>query len=301
MKSKVLLIAFLLPVKLFCQSLQPEVYLFAKYETESMSKFVNNQPMNKEDSAACSKLVDYADKIKYEISDNVKYSITGLRGEFLVIVFRNPVTNQIVPVASGNLTSVEIKNESNKSIYTKLLSNPAGNYLTIELSEVTDFSQAYSINKVSILYNGNTTPRDFYFQYLSRFSSYGNIIKHSPVGFWFPVGQFGTDFKKTSQGIIFNTLPLGVAFGTKYNFSNNFYIGVSYSFDYTITKSDDPTNAYSFNSFSHGPIIDFGDYFHVGYNWFANLTNNSSNDRQPFIVVGIGVKFLDILKNKQSK
>jgi hypothetical protein len=266
-----------------------------------MTKFVNNLAMTKEDSSACSKLVDYAYKIKKEMSDKAKYNITGIGSDFLIIVFRNTLTNQIVPVASGNLNSVEIKDEENKTIYTKSLSNQVGNYLPIELSEVTGFSQAYSINKVSILYNGSTTPTEFYFRYLSRLSSYGNLIKHSPVGFWFPVGQFGTDFKKTPQGIIFNTMPLGVAFGTKFNFSNDFYIGLSYSFDYTITKSNDSTNTFSFNSFSHGPILDFGDYIQVGYNWFANLTNNSSNNRQPFFVVGIGVEFLDILKNKQSK
>lgn len=301
MKNKALLIVFLFPLQLFCQNLQPEVYLFTKNETSSMTKFVNNLDMTKEDSSACSKLVDYADKIKREMSDKAKYNITGLGNDFLVLVFRNTVTNQIVPISRGNLNSVEIKNEENKTIYIKPLSNLVGNYLTIELSEVTGFSQAYSINKISILYNGSATPTDFYFRYLSRFSSYGNIIKHSPVGFWFPIGQFGTDFKKTPQGIIFNTMPLGVAFGTKVNFSNDFYVGLSYSFDYTITKSNDATSTFSFNSFSHGPILDFGDYIHVGYNWFANLTNNSTNNRQPFIVVGIGVKFLDILKNKPSK
>lgn len=301
MKNKVLLIAFLFPLQIFCQNLQPEVYLFTMEETTSMTKFVNNLAMTKEDSSACSKLFEYADKIKKEISDKAKYNITGMRKDFLVIVFRNIATNQIVPVATGNLNSVEIKDEKSKTIYTKPLSNPVGNYLTIELSEVTGFSQAYSINKVSILYNGSTTPTDFYFRYLSVFSAYGNLIKHSPVGFWFPVGQFGTDFKKTPQGIIFNTMPLGLALGTKFNFANDFYIGLSYSLDYTITKSNDSTNTFSFSSFSHGPILDFGDYIHLGYNWFADLTSNSTNRRQPFIVVGIGVKFLDILKNKQSK
>ncbi|MBX0335320.1 hypothetical protein K3G39_18960 [Pontibacter sp. HSC-14F20] len=301
MKTILLFIIFLIPFELFSQNLQPEVYLFTKDETLSMTKFVNNQILTKEDSAACSKLVDYPDKIKVEMSNKAKYNITGLNNDFLVIVFRDISTNQIVPISNGNLNSVEIKTESNEVIYTQSLSNLNGNYLRIELSNVTGFPQAYSINNVSILYNGVTSPKNFYFRYLSRFSSYGNIIKKSPVGFWFPVGQFGTNFQKTPQGIIFNTIPIGVALGTKINLYNDFYIGLSYSLDYTITKADDPANSYSFNSFSHGPILDISDYIHIGYNWYANLTNNETYNREPFYVVGIGVEVVDLLKNKKLK
>ena len=78
MKSFVLLILLLLPIKQFCQSLEPEVYLFTKDESTSMTKFVNNQILSKKDSLACSKLVDYADKINFEMSNAAKYNITGL-------------------------------------------------------------------------------------------------------------------------------------------------------------------------------------------------------------------------------
>ena len=301
MKSITLLILLLLPIKHFCQSLQPEVYLFTKDESTSMAKFVNNEALSKNDSLACSKLVDYPDKINFEMSNKAKYNITGLNNDYLIIVFRDMATKKIVPISEGKLNSIIISNESNKTIYSKPIPEPGGNYLRISLMEISEFSPGYSVNKIGIRYNGSPEPKEYYFRYLSRFSSYGNIIKHSPVGFWFPVGQFGTDFKKTSEGIIFNAIPIGVALGTKVNFSSNFYIGASYSFDYTITKSNESDKTYSFSSFSHGPILDFGDYIHIGYNWFANLTNDGSNDRQPFFVIGIGVKTLDILKNRKSK
>ncbi len=306
MKTKLLIISFLLPLKLFCQNLQPEVYLFTKDETSSMAKFVNSQPLTKDDSVACSKLVSSSNKIE-ELSVNAKYNITGLKGDFLIIVFKDIQNNKIVPFAQGNINSFEIFNlGNNKSIYQKSFSPQEAselpdNYLRINLSDISEFPYAYSLSKVQVKYNNNTAPINSYFRYLTRFSSYGNIIKHSPVGLWFPVGQFGTNLKKTPQGIIFNAIPIGVALGTKINFSSDFYIGISYSLDYTITKAKDSTNTFSFSSFSHGPIIDFGDYVHIGYNWFANLTNNTAYSREPFFVVGIGVKVVDLLKNKKSK
>lgn len=304
MKSKFLIVIILIPLRLFCQNLQPEVYLFTTDETPSMIKFVNNQALSKDDSVACSKLVSSKNKIE-ELSD--KKNITGLKGDFLIIVFRDIKKNIIVPFAQGNINSFEIFNLGNKKTILQKSFSPQeaselpDNYYRINLKEIIEFPYAYSISRVQVKHNNNTTPNESYFRYLTRFSSYGNIIKHSPIGLWFPVGQFGTNLKKTPQGIIFNALPVGLALGTKFNFCGDFYIGISYSLDYTITKSNDSTNTFSFNSFSHGPILDFGDYFHVGYNWFTNLTNNSTNNRQPFFVVGIGVEFLDILKNKKSK
>lgn len=301
MRTKLFVVfAFFISLKFFCQNPQPEAYLFTRDESESMRKFVDNLPMSKEDSAACSRLVDRSDQIKLEMSDKAKYNITGLNGDLIIVVFRDVNENKIVPIKDGQLSSVEIKNEKGLVIYTQSLNDTDGNYLPIELDKITGFSPAYSINNVSIKYS-NETRRNFYFRYLSRLSSYGNILKKSPVGFWFPVGQFGTNFKKTPQGIIFNAIPIGVALGTKYNFNSDFYIGLSYSFDYTITKSQDANNAYSFSSFSHGPIIDFADYIQIGYNWYANLTNNNTYNREPFFVIGIGVKVLELLKNKKSK
>jgi hypothetical protein len=125
------------------------------------------------------------------------------------------------------------------------------------------------------------------------------------LGFWLPVGLFGTDLKSTTDGIGLAVLPVGVAWGLQYHLSGTDYLGVSAFGSWsiipgkpTMTSAMATTNAttgYTVQSLTAGGFIDGDGYVYLGAAYAWDLRQGYSNPGL-LMVLGAGPRLLDVLK-----
>jgi hypothetical protein len=277
--------------------IMPEIYLIEKKQTTMVEQFIANA-LSADEKKGFTLLVDSKERIELEMNDSLQWDNTATKKDFLVVIFRNVATNELMTYNTVNINSIKVEDQ-----VIDFSENLTKKYKIIPLEFLKDSRENLSILKVTITLttNGNTSAYNRYFRFLNAGEAYGNIVKIGPVGLWFPVGMFGSNFQKTQDGIIFNALPVGMALGSKWNVGPKFYLGFSWTVNYTVTKvTNTSEEKYSFTSFSHGPLLDIGDWVTVGYSFPFNLTTDESINQKPILYFGVGVKVLDILKTKKS-
>lgn len=125
-----------------------------------------------------------------------------------------------------------------------------------------------------------------------------------PIGFWVPVGMFGTNFKSNTDGIALAALPIGLAAGVQMNFNNTNYVGVSAFANWSIVPQKDSmtgmaTGSYDFQSATIGGFADLDGYLYAGYGYALDARKGTANPGS-LLVIGVGPRLLEFLKG-QSK
>lgn len=137
---------------------------------------------------------------------------------------------------------------------------------------------------------------------------YGDFIKPfslynsgSTFGAWIPVGLFGTNGQSNASGITLAALPVGVAWGFKWNVSSNFYLGLSAFGSWTIAPQKDSTGGstgnYTLSAVTPGAFLDVAGYLYVGYGYAVDLRSGYANPGS-MLVVGVGPTLLQFLKGQ---
>jgi hypothetical protein len=130
-------------------------------------------------------------------------------------------------------------------------------------------------------------------------------VAGSALGFWLPIGLFGSNFKSNADGITLAALPVGIAWGGQmYAFNNNTdYIGLSGFGSWTIApeKNSDGSNTgnYSLQGISGGFIFDIDGYVYLGGVLSGDLRSGAPGPT-PLAVLGIGPSLLKVLKAESA-
>jgi len=140
----------------------------------------------------------------------------------------------------------------------------------------------------------------YYFKYHKALTLYG-AFNSSLAGFWFPTGMFASNFDRTDVGISFAPMPIGLAWGSKYNFKNGKgYIGASLCANWLIYEQKDTLDkSIHFQSISLGALFDISNYVTLGVTYGIDLTVNKKNPGLLF-VVGIAPGILNLIKSSKK-
>lgn len=129
--------------------------------------------------------------------------------------------------------------------------------------------------------------------------SYGwDFTNTGAVGLWIPVGIFATNFQRSADGLQFSALPIGVAVGTKFYMSKDFYLGVSGTGMWAITSGDTVDSSGSkqatatLRSLGAGFLLDISSIMYVTATYQWNFAEGQTN---PGWMMGLGFG-ADILK-----
>jgi hypothetical protein len=139
-----------------------------------------------------------------------------------------------------------------------------------------------------------------YLRRANKWQAYGwDPFELDLLGFWLPVGLFGTNLKSTANGIDFVAVPIGVALGGKWWARDNLFIGGSVLATWTIAHTTSDTSMASgtatgssgsvttAKNLGIGGLIDVGGYAYFGGIWVADLTSKHDNPGFMFLA-GLG-------------
>lgn len=147
----------------------------------------------------------------------------------------------------------------------------------------------------------NTELDTKYYNKIQHYQSLGQDLG----GFWIPTLLYSTNFKSTSTGVPFATLPIGIAYGWKFYGKGVGYIGVSAMANWLIYSQPSSSSSTSTNSsfnlqgLTGGILIDFSDIISIGYAYGKNLESGGTDPGSMF-VLGIGSKTLSFFKKDKS-
>jgi hypothetical protein len=230
--------------------------------------------------------------------------LTGVRdGAVIVVYFGDNITLQ-----DAGFTGVVVTIGSDPA-QTYLLSAGAGGDSTWKYFRFTitaqKFPNAHNGDIVQVQVsaaNGSTTTESL--RYVETWVPYG--LGASRTVLWFPVGLFSTDFKSNSSGVTLASMPVGAALGAKfyipgYVLPDQFYVGLSAIGSWLISSAKDSTGAatgnLSFAGITAGALVDFNNWFYLGYAYGWDLTSNHDNPGNMF-VVGVAPGLLQLVKSK---
>lgn len=139
--------------------------------------------------------------------------------------------------------------------------------------------------------------------FISDWSNY-NSFGANTSGFWLPSLLFSSNLKETETGIPFASLPIGIAYGKKYNTKNQRYVGLSVMANWLIYTEPENSSIESSNSFNLqgatlGILVDFNDVISVG---IANGFNFKKGENDPglMFVLGFGAEAIGFLKKDKK-
>lgn len=165
-----------------------------------------------------------------------------------------------------------------------------------------NFNRNDKLKVVLVFENEETVIFDAVFR--TKLNFYSSNILGENSGFWLPTLTFSTDGKSTSDGITFGTMPIGLALGTKFypKYESDFYFGGSLIANwlvYTDEGIENNTSSFSINNVALGAMIDFSDWFYVGYAYGKSF-DTDIKDAGSMLVVGFGANLFEIFKNKSK-
>lgn len=135
-----------------------------------------------------------------------------------------------------------------------------------------------------------------FFRYSDPWTFYG--AAGSENGFWFPVGMFGTSH--SSAGIRFAPMPIGVAWGGRWNRSPTSYLGFSVFGSWLITDENGtdsrPTGAFVLSNATGGLLLDINNYLYLGAAYAYDFGSYSGLGGH--LAVGLGPAMLEFFKSE---
>ncbi len=257
--------------------------------------FITNIPLSKDDSTYVTFLQNDPNYIS--IKGGIEFDHSAVKSHYLIIQFvdnnNNLVQNQNVGIQTISLKEMSGTRPADIVPSTFGLDKT---YILIELNRLGDSPKNGEVIEVEIKTNSGQSFKR-YFKYINGWQAYN--FANNKFGLWFPINMYSTSFDRSANGVLFTAMPIGLAIGGKYNISQNFYLGISGTLNYTIANATDSTsnNSYYFQDFSFGPLIDIGGFAYVGYTFPVNLTSEPTK-LKPQFVIGIGLKITELLKGK---
>lgn len=233
-------------------------------------------------------------------NDDVDFPI-GVSDEKLVITFYDYDTSKNTIGKKVKLKDAGVKSISiivdNVLLLNKEIMDYEKNYENyhVGLSQLKNLKSG-SIIQVLINKSDDITYFDgnsAYFKYFSPTTFYGPL-KNAIPGLWFPTGMFATNFNRTDNGIIFAPMPIGVAWGMKFNTKKGNYWGTSLCANWLIYQQKTDNNI-NFNSIAPGILLDINNLITVGVVYGIDLTSKKINPGFS-LVVGIAPDLLNLIK-----
>lgn len=257
--------------------------------------FITNIPLSKDDSTHVTELQN--DPNYVSIKGGIEFDHSAIKSHYLIIQFIDG-NNSLIQNQNVGIQTISLK-EMNGSSSADIIPNTFGGdktYILIELKRLGDNPKNGEVIEVEIKTNSGQSFKR-YFKYVNGWQGYN--FANNKFGLWFPINMYSTSFDRSANGILFTAMPIGLAIGGKYNISQNFYLGISGTLNYTMANATDLTNnnSYYFQDFSFGPLIDLGGFAYVGYTIPVNFTSEPSK-LKPQFVIGIGLKITELLKGK---
>lgn len=198
--------------------------------------------------------------------------------------------------------------------------------IPVPINQITNLMTDVNIDVSSLLTNTNVNPGDiielvikvsnpsfnlllpeFKGVYTSRIRNY-QALNSDTKGFWFPAFQFSSNLKQTDNGVPFATLPIGIAYGKKWQTNTNMYFGLSgmlnwliytqpegQSIDQTVATS----NSFNVQNIGYGAMFDLNDVITLGYIYGNNLRQGQSNPGH-MLVLGFGSRFFNYFKKDKE-
>jgi hypothetical protein len=172
-------------------------------------------------------------------------------------------------------------------------------YCMIPVKALPKLVASAHLSQVIIKVPSAQVPNDFHCRRFRGVQAYGwDFLGLGALGLWVPVGIFATNFQRTPEGIQFSALPIGVALGSQFHVSNNFYFGISGIAMWAITSgtTTDPSGAQqetaTLRSLGAGFLVDFSSIMYVTATHQWNFASGQTN---PGWMMGLGLG-ADLLK-----
>jgi hypothetical protein len=131
-----------------------------------------------------------------------------------------------------------------------------------------------------------------YVNRFTRWDAYGWPIS-SMVGVWFPIGLVGTNFTKTSDGMVFSAAPVSVAIGSRMWLAKDYHLGFSGIFSWAVSnvKTDGAgnTSEFTLKTFGGGFLVDVLGWANVGTSYVFSLGGSTPSPGW-MLVAGLGPK-----------
>jgi hypothetical protein len=281
---KILLLLFVITCALYSKDVNKVSVLLVKNE-KVLNKIISDVPiiMSKRDSLAFVELPYDSNLVKHDIS-NI-YSV--INDNYLVFLFYDDSNERIQLKDIKRLHITVFSNTFDLNFESR--------YALFELNKLGNEPKNKSLIAVDV--TADTIKQKNYFQYRNNsefYSAFGNIL-----GFWFPINMYSTNFKTTENGVLFSAMPVGIAWGAKWNIYTDFFIGGSITCNWTIANAKNKSkNSFFLQDISIGILADFGGWFYFGYAHPINLTDQQLGLSNQFII-GIGTDITNLFAGKK--
>lgn len=257
--------------------------------------FITNISLTKDDSSFVTLLQKDPDFVN--IKGDIEYDHSAVKSQFLIIQFVD-YNDNLVRNENVGIKTISLK-EMSGNRPADIVPNTFGGdttYILVDLKRLGDNPKNGEVIEVEIKTNSGQSFKR-YFKYINGWQAYN--FANNKFGLWFPINMYSTSFDRSANGVLFTAMPIGLAIGGKYNISQNFYLGISGTLNYTLANATDSTsnNSFYFQDFSFGPLIDIGGFAYVGYTFPVNLTSEPTK-LKPQFVIGIGLEITKLLKGK---
>ena len=222
----------------------------------------------------------------------------GKEDDYVEIAFLKSTGDSISLLDMG-LLSIDIVIDNNVTTTTLANGDLNNNTYHLELSSIHGAMNQQIIH-IRLNYSDDGKKKyyvkagdDWYFKYYNNWTFYGAFGTNT-AGFWAPTNIYSSNFHASSSGLTFASLPVGLAWGGKYNLPNSpFYFGASFFANYTILKSNDQSNV-TFTGYSVGALLDFGNFLAAGVAYQQDWTGTIKSGWS--IVFGISPGLLNLIK-----
>lgn len=258
-----------------------------------ISNYITGKPLTKDDSTYVTLL--QGDRNLVDSKGETEFDHSSARGHSIIIQFYDQSNNLMTngDVGINSITMTEISTGESYTVPNTSF-DLASRYILVKLKDYLN-NKPKNREKIRLsVKTNNDTTYTRYFKYINGWQPYN--FADNIFGLWFPVNMYSTSFERSKNGVLFTAMPIGLALGGKYNISQDFYLGLSATLNYTVAEaSDSSAKSYFLQDFAVGPLIDISGYAYIGYTYPINLTSEAST-LKPQFVIGFGVKLTKLLE-----
>jgi hypothetical protein len=217
------------------------------------------------------------------------------------IIIRFGKNDSLITIGEAKLDFIKVIAKGKEHINRNVLKEDKDKkQYYLELDKLADLGHGAEVQLV-LNYEDNKNPTEAYFVFKHKIVPYKLAGTIPP--FWIPVGLFSTNFKRTEDGIPFASMPIGLAMGWKWYFSNDSHIGLSvvgnwliYPKSEVVTTSGEKRKVYNLSAVSLGLLFDLRNYLYVGYAYGWDLKKDGRDPRNMF-VIGFAPDLLQLFKS----
>jgi len=134
-------------------------------------------------------------------------------------------------------------------------------------------------------------------EHVRYLEAHKGVTLYGKKGVWLPTGLFGV--APSDEGLVFNTMPIGAAWGLRFNLAGEHYIGPSLGLSWTIASETADTSSFTVRAASPVFLIDISDAIYLGANMTLSFEGGGITPSTPGVVFGITPRVLDLLKGQQ--